>query len=222
MKQANPHSVSSFALDAYVADGRRDAAISEHLATCDRCRAYLAELDAIAAEPPPAWNRAATRTPRWRKFTWAIAPIAAAAAALLFLPRTHDPYVGAKGAPAVQAVVRNAQGARIWDGRAPLRAGDAIALRASCAGFARVSVAVPGDRGWNRVYESACLADASTEAPLPFTLVVDDAPGTERVAVLFSAAPLDDASMTRALADTERSRAAWVVPLVFPKAGAPK
>ena len=138
--------------------------------------------------------------------------VVAAAAAAVLLVRTlesgSDPalYVGAKGTPAVQALIHRDQ-TSVWDGRSPIRAGDAIALRVACEGFPGVTVATPSaDRaGWTRLFEGACPAN---QEPLKFTLVADEEPGEERVAVVLRRDPLDDRQLQIAhRADGELHRA---------------
>jgi len=216
----------AFALDVHFAEGQTDAALERHVQTCAQCKAYLVRLEAIAREAPPAWSnvRMAARKPssNWLR-NGAIASALAIAAALFFVLRTasREPregeYVGAKGTPAVQALVRGASGSRIWDGRAPIHPGDAIALRAGCEGFAHVAVAAPSGESWSRVYDGACTA---SEEPLPFTLVVDAQPGEERVTVIFSGKRLDDAELASSAKRAPRTREAWAIALVFPKVGA--
>jgi hypothetical protein len=108
----------------------------------------------------------------------------------------------------------------VWDGRAPVRPGDALALRLACEGLPHASVLVPSSpqSDWARVSESACPAGE----PLPFTLVVDSQPGDERVAVVFSRSPLDETAAVRAATAQTRSPDVWTVVLVFAKStGAP-
>jgi hypothetical protein len=99
----------------------------------------------------------------------------------------------------------------------PVRGGDAIALRTDCDRFSHVAVTVAADGGerkrWNRVFEGAC----SERAPLPFTLVADDKPGSEQIEIIFSRAILADAALHKAIISRERSETAWVITLVLPK-----
>lgn len=218
MSPAEPNEPTTFALDVYFAAGEQgDETLAAHVASCARCSAYLAQLSA----PQPLPRMAAER-PRRRsasRFVVISAVISACAAVALFL-RSGD-YVGTKGVPAVQALIRGSEQARVWDGKTPLHAGDAVALRIACDRFTHVAVAVPrsGARGeWSRVFDGRC----SEQAPLPFTLVADDKPGSERIDVVFSRAALDDEALQSALSLGERSETVWVNELVLHKAGAGK
>lgn len=231
MTRPEEHPVSRFELDVHWSSGRpADATIEAHVLACSGCQRYLAHLDQIAAEPAPAWDpgrarsRGASRAAPWRRWV-ALTGSAAAVAmgALLFLrarPTDHggDPgaYVGVKGSPAVQVLVRTSAGTRVWDGRAPVHPGDALALEVACDGFARVAVAAPSSPGgaWARLAEAEC-----TRAPLllPFTLVLDEQPGDERVAIVFSVERVDEGDLTAAVESEARTRDVWVTGLVLRK-----
>jgi hypothetical protein len=236
--------LSTYALDVYAASGRpRDAALEAHLAGCARCRAYLAGLDALAAvDASPTWPAtpiaptapiapiAPTVTPasdapiapitRARRGRWvrsAAAAVALAAGVALFVsgrPEAVTRYVGVKGTPAVQVLVHRERETRIWDGRAPVRPGDVLALMVACEGLGRVAVASPGATEWERLSDAACPNQGT---PLPFTLVVDRELGDERVAIVFSREEMDDKMLRRAIAQHQRTSDVWVVDLVFTK-----
>jgi hypothetical protein len=224
------HPVSRFELDVHWSSGRpAEATIEAHVLACGACQRYLAHLDRIAAEPAPAWNPGRARSsggPRaatWRRWVGLTGSAAAVAlGALIYLrarPAAHegDPgaYVGVKGSPAVQVLVRTPAGTSVWDGRAPVHPRDALALEVACEGFARVAVAAPSQGGgWTRLAEAECV-----RAPLllPFTLVIDEQPEDERVAIVFSSERVDDGALTAAIEGEARTRDAWVVGLVLPK-----
>jgi hypothetical protein len=232
---SNHEGPSTFALDVYWSSGRAgDDAIARHVAECARCRAYLESLDGIAAEPAPpidalapssahahAHAHAPAPVARPRRRAW-MAPVAAslalAAGALLYVrgqhPATDDGYVGVKGTPAVQLLVHRDHDTRVWDGRSPVRPGDAVALRVACEGLKRSAVAAPTAAGWTRLSSSACPEQGDT---LPFTLRVDDAPGDERLAVVLSQNEMDEEALRRAIAETRRAEDVWVVSFVLPK-----
>jgi hypothetical protein len=209
--------VSTFALDVFWASGRSgDAVLEAHVASCSPCRGYLASLDALGAGPAP---RLAPLPPPVRR-RWAL-PVAAtlamaAAFAVIARPRgAEEPgYVGAKGTPAVQLLVHREHDTHIWDGRAPVHPGDALALRVACEGLRWVTVASPGPSGWARLSESAC---PGRDEPLPFTLHVNDAPGDEKLAVVLSPRAIDDATMQAAIAEPQRVPDVWVVSMMLPK-----
>jgi hypothetical protein len=224
---------STLTLDVFHAGGgRADGVVDVHLAVCASCRRYIEELDRAGdaplarpiSVPPPreAERRAADRTPRgWRLRMASVGGLVAAAAGAVLLVRTlvpgNDaaPYVGTKGTPAVQALIHRDH-TSVWDGHSAIRAGDAIALRVACEGFPEVTVATPSDdrAGWTRLFEGAC--PVNTE-PLKFTLVADDEPGEEHVAVILRRGALDDRQLKSAIHDKERTANTWTVELIFPK-----
>jgi hypothetical protein len=222
--------VSTFELDLYWASGRpRGTPLEAHVAECERCRAYLVSLDALAADAPappsalPAHANAALRlaphasgNPR----AWALPAFGAMAlaASIVLLARTasrpSNGYVAMKGTPAVEILIHRDQATGVWDGRSPVRPGDSLALRVACEGLHVVAVASPGPAGWRRLSETPC---PTSGAALPFTLVVDDQPGDEQLAVVLSQDRLDDALLSTAIGGTERDAEVWVVKLVLPK-----
>jgi hypothetical protein len=213
--------VSTFALDVYWASGRAgDASIAAHVERCDRCKAYLAHLDTLYARlpvPRPPLRSGADRRPWWPG-AMAGGLAVAAAVALFAIARARTPasgaYVGAKGTPAAQVLLRRGQETRVWDGRAALRPGDALALRVSCEEWKRIAVAVPGPQGWARVSDALCPA---SDAPLPFTLQVDGEPGDEQLALVLTQRSIDDGALERAIEENRRAADAWTIRFVLPK-----
>ncbi len=223
-REGRESEVSTFALDVFWASGRTgNVPLENHVAGCERCRAYLASLDALgAASVPPVTERAvrpATRR-RWALPAAASALAVAAGVALFAGGRAQEespgtaPYVGVKGTPAVQLLVHRDRETRIWDGRSPVRAGDALALRVACEGLKRVTVAAPGTSGWGRLSSAEC---PSHDDPLPFTLLVNDEPGAEKLAVVLTRGEIDDDELGKAIAESRRAADAWVVTFVLPK-----
>jgi hypothetical protein len=207
---------STLVLDAYWAAGCPSGSeIGAHLESCARCSAYLAELRALDALPA-----APRRRRRWAGSAAAMGALAAAAAVAVFVSRTDAPsatsrdgYVATKSAPATQVLVRRAGQTTVWDGRAPVRAGDALALRVACEGMPRASVLVPTGGAWARAWDGPC-PDGD---PLPFTLVVDERPGDEHVAVVLSRDPLEQQAAAAAAGAQTRTEDVWTVLLVFAK-----
>jgi hypothetical protein len=226
----NEEHLSMFELDLYFATQASDARIEEHIASCERCVAYLTELDALQASAPllamrgaAAQARSRRSRPRAIRLTLAagLAVLGAAIALLVTSPEGEPAAVAVKGSPAVQVLVRRGEETRTWDGSSPVQPGDALGLRVACEEFTHVAVAVAAGeaRGrWSHLSQGVC---PSAGAALPFTLVVDDEPGSERLAVVFSRARLDpraldeaiearrldaDARVTRFELDKERSR----------------
>ncbi len=229
MTAVKGHCFSAFALDLVRASGSPpDPALAEHLEQCAQCRAYLEQLDALGVMPPPVWPHGQKKRPaprRHRRMQWMAAPLATATALVVgvLVWNNRDTvgggaYVGVKGAPAVQVLVRSGDQTRIWDGVSPVRPGDALALRVECQGFSRIVVTTTGAAGaMVRLFDNTC---PSGDAPLAFTLIPDDAPGDERITVTFGAGPSDDRSLAGAIDARERSQRTWVVPLTFPKQAA--
>jgi hypothetical protein len=124
--------------------------------------------------------------------------------------------VGVKGTPSVQILVHHDSATKIWDGRTPVHAGDAIALRAACGDLAHVTVVAEDGAhgGWTRLGDAPC---PKNDDALPFTLVVDGQSQAERIAVVMSAARLPDDDLHRAARDSERSTQTWVVRFVIPE-----
>jgi hypothetical protein len=216
------HHVSTFALDVYFANGQTgDEALARHVESCADCKGYLAQLAAYAQ--PPARPVVVAKSPKKRTLAGAALGAMALAAGIAVVVHsmqreTSEPYVASKGAPAAQAIVRSEGRSRIWDGRSPIHAGDAIAFRAGCEGFKQVTVASPSRSSWSRLFEGGCPSGSD---PLPFTLVADDEPGDERIVVVFSGARLDDEALRSAASGRSHSHAAWVIEFVFPKAPRP-
>ena len=151
--------------------------LEAHLAKCDDCKAYVDELRAMDV-PRIASKR------RWIAPT--VTALALAAAVLLFL-RQRAPeqpgYVGVKGGtPASMLLLKRGDVTRPWDGKEPVRPADIVAVQVSCEGARRVTVSAKDGAQWVQVAENECPAEAGV---LPFTLVVDERPGTEEIRVVF-------------------------------------
>jgi hypothetical protein len=217
--------LSTLALDVYWASGRPvHADIERHLRACARCRAYLAVLDASlpqrTATPlvtPPRVMRGPVRA--WRAWTAPAAAAMLALAAVVALisratPTSPAGYVGIKGTPAVQLLLHRGIDTHVWDGSESVHPGDALAVRVACEGMSRVSVATLDHDRWERLSEAPC---PHGEEPLPFTLVVDGEPGSERLAVVLSEEALDDARLRGAIAANERTTDVWVVAFLLTK-----
>jgi hypothetical protein len=142
----------------------------------------------------------------------------ALAASVVLLVRTasrpSNGYVAMKGTPSVELLIHRDQATGVWDGRSPVHPGDSLALRVACEGLHVVAVASPGPAGWGRLSETPC---PTSGVALPFTLLVDDQPGDEQLAVVLSQDRLDDAWLSTAIGRTERDGEVWVVRLVLPK-----
>jgi len=223
------HGVSTFSLDVYFAQGKTgNPTLARHLETCERCKEYLSELETMATTAPaPSMlaSRASSAPAKRPLLRWAgaatIGSVALAAGFAWFAvsgEREGEPgsYVASKGEPGAQAIVRSEGRSQIWDGKRPLRPGDAIALRVSCEGFAHVAVVTPSPSGggWSRLFDGACPRG---NEPLPFTLVADDKPGDERLALVFSTASVEDGALRSAATRGDRTPEIWVVRFSFRK-----
>lgn len=235
----NEEHLSSFELDLFFASSGSDARIERHLADCARCSTYLAELAALqegaplpARATPPAARAPLPRAPlsrsapraRRHALGWAAAALAVLGAVtglLLATPEPETPAVAIKGGPAVQLLVRRGDETRPWDGTSRVRAGDALGLRVACEGFVHVSVAAASGEAperWSRLSEVPCPPAGGA---LPFTLVVDDAPGRERFAVVFSKARLGEGALGDAIERRRLDGDAWVTRFELDKQVAP-
>ncbi len=188
-------------------------------------RAHAPEALAPRAHGPdasvPRAHASETSAPTLRSRRRLAAPaagvLALAAALALYLrgrPGDEADYVAAKGAPAVQLLVRTGDTTRVWDGRSPVRPGDAIAIRVACERLEHVTVVVDAPSGLARLSDGPCPRGAS---PLPFTLVVDAQPGRERFAVVLAKRPLDDARLRDRVRENARDRDVWVTTFDVPK-----
>jgi hypothetical protein len=222
---------SDFTFDRHLAgelEGEEKTALEGHLTACDRCAKRLAEIslekDAWKRDAPPLalsprLGRAGSRaSQRW---SWVAGAVALAACLVLFVrSRTAETpdYVGTKGTPAVQLLVHRGAETNLWDGHTRVHPGDALALRVACEGLKHLVVAAPANAGgngdWQRLSEGACPSQGE---PLPFTLVVDEEPGDEKLAVVLSQDAMNDAALRRAIESSARTTDVWVVDFVLPK-----
>jgi hypothetical protein len=216
----NEEHISMFELDLYFAAQATDARIEEHVAACDSCGGYLVELAVLQGQtsvplpaPRPGASSVAWRSrPRALGLTLAagLAVLGAVTALLVVSRDVEPPVVAIKGTPAVQLLVRRGDVTRPWDGASPVRPGDVLGLRLACEELEHVAVVARSaepQRRWSPMYQGGC---PPVGAALPFTLVVDDQPGVERFAVVFSAAPLEPAALDDAVERRRTDGSAWV------------
>jgi hypothetical protein len=233
MTRSEEH-VSMLELDLFFATRERNVALEAHVDECARCAGYLKELAALqearrvplpsaGASTASGWlsdsaRRAAPQpafSVRSRRRPWLLPGAAAMTAAVVFsllsLQSADEraPAVAVKGSPAVQLLVRRGQETRIWDGSSRVRAGDVLGLRVACEDFSTVTVVAARGEEWTRLEEQACPAPAGVRT-LPFTLVVDAAPGRERFAVVFSKAALEERALSEAMSAQRRDGGIWV------------
>lgn len=185
MTSTNEHP-STFEIDVWFADGESDDATAAHVRACTPCARYVEDLRELELGGLPA--APSRRFWRSRHFVAPFGAAMAMAAALALFVRWRSPlgdgnYVGVKGGSAVQVLVRSAGLTRVWDGSSTVHPGDAIAFRVACHPRERVTVASRTPKGWMRMRDERCPREP---AVLPFTLVVDDEIGVERLAVVIT------------------------------------
>jgi hypothetical protein len=196
--------VSAFVLDQLALDAL-DAAAAEgaraHLATCAGCRAD----EAVAAEARAHFTvsvlpRIAPRARRRLRWPWLAVPALAVAAIMLLTLHGHpvtsrDDDLLIKGTAAWQVFAnRDGQTFPIHDG-AELAAGDRIRFVVTPAGAAYVIIAsVDGSGAASIYYPYNGARSAATSGPrseLPDSIVLDAAPGPERLFAVFSDEPIE-------------------------------
>jgi hypothetical protein len=225
----NEEHLSMFELDLYFATGASDARVEDHVAECERCSAYLAHLGPLqeSAPLPPVRPAAAPASRRARPRALGLALAAGLSlsvvmtALLIFTHETGPAAVAVKGSPAVQLLLRRGDETLPWDGARRVRPGDALGLRVACEDFSHVTVAVASEAApgrWSSLSTGEC---PPAGAVLPFTLVVDDEPGRERVAVVFSMSPLGAPALGQAIEQRRLDAGAWVTRFELDKEIAP-
>jgi hypothetical protein len=184
----------------------------EHLASCESCAARRDELDADRDRPLPALRplQPSTRVqPRRVTFAptlmGALALAAAAAFTLTRAPQAGPPLPGVVSAipaerlkgPAVELVATVERGAhqfRVISGDA-VRPGDRVQLAYSTASAAHLYViGVDGTGAVARYFPEPpgqSRVEDGREVELPFSLVLDAAPGPEQFFAFFCAAPVE-------------------------------
>lgn len=219
---------STFALDdAELHGGPGAAAVARHVDSCDRCQTRRVRRTALghhfeAAVREPLWSRvdaARRRRPWWRRLGLA-APALAVAAAVVVVATGHrgthqgtyeTTYHGTKGDLAIELAVRRVGAVFAVAPTTEVRPGDELQLtvhaaRAAGGGFVLVG-SVDGTGKFSPFYP-ASLEGHSVALPPPGTplappVVLDGAPGPERIVVVLSERPLE----ARVLAPLVEARA---------------
>jgi len=202
--------------------GKGDASTAAHLEGCARCAAHLARVQ--QALPVPAWVRelgpSQPGRPRrwWWLYRWSLlAAVVLVAGGGVFLgvkPWEADQFDrGAKGTPSIAVYIKRDGAVSLWDGQAPVQAGDAVQLKVAAKGYSRVTVAALQEGTLTQLY----AGPAAGEALLPRSWTVDDAPGPEILLVAFSRSPLTKAGQEAALATLPRTREVWATRLQLVK-----
>jgi hypothetical protein len=203
--------LSAFAIDELLAgtlDAEQAALAQSHLASCVRCRrdadaARVAREQFLRDLLPRTVGavRAARQRRRWRLAAWFGGPALLAAAAAIAIVWTPPPRAVAdgdlriKGGPAFEVYAeRGGRVIPVRDGT-ELAAGDRIRFAvvageleylivASVDGVGKVSVYHPFDG------DHSAPIRRGARVELPGSVVLDDAPGPERIYALFSPRPL--------------------------------
>ncbi len=222
---------SCLALDRY-ALGVSTADVATHVESCPQCRAYVQTVSIEAA--PESWVRTVAESRsrlmrRWWSVEWwfmgggAVAAAAVVLIALMLpiLPARDDSPVRAKGGAAVAVFVKRGEAVRPWDGRKPIRPGDALRLQVAAGAYAWITVLTPASKSdaglLSILYEAAI--DGDETSILPAAWHVDAQPEDEVLYVVLTNEPLAKVPTAARLTAAMRSREAgvWVRRLVLPK-----
>jgi hypothetical protein len=213
---------STFALDdAEIHGGAVAAVVARHLDGCERCRTRSGRRSALGdrfdgALAAPLWRRVDGARHHAQRRRWWLglgAPaLAAAALAVVLVARPGDGYRATKGDLTVEVAARRAGAVFAVDGATDVSPGDELqfTVRTAAPATERYVLigSVDGTGKFSPFYppsldgRSVPVPPAGT--PLSPPVVLDDAPGPERVAVVLSERPLD----ARLLAPLLQARAA--------------
>ncbi|MFT3693769.1 MAG: DUF4384 domain-containing protein [Kofleriaceae bacterium] len=197
--------LDELALGATCAEAERT-----HLEACERCRgdeAKAAELRAHFTAFVLPRGVIAKPKMRWGWFAVMAFGLAAAIALLVMWPRKVEqpPELAIKGDATWQLFANRAgQTFAVHDG-APLAAGDSVRFVVTPNGARYVLVVSVDGAGNASIYypyggtRSIALAPGEARIELPGSIVLDAAPGPERVFALFSDQPIEAASVTQQL-----------------------
>jgi hypothetical protein len=191
---------SNFALDAFRLGFDRTPAA--HVGGCPRCTAWLTAQERLAADVAHLWVPAASPPRRiarrfWR-YVWLGLPVAVGAFALVLVGRPRQPTETAKGGVALVEIARSRAGAVSWLSPADdLAAADAIRIFVNRHDPADRYVLVGSVDGSGQLARFYPGDGQGCSVPLPAageaidgSIVIDDAPGPERLVVLVSHDPL--------------------------------
>ncbi|HKA42698.1 MAG TPA: zf-HC2 domain-containing protein [Burkholderiales bacterium] len=197
-----PH-LSSLRIDALVLgalDAAESTAARAHLEACPGCR------DAVAATRAACqrFERAVLRQrvpplARPRRLWVSLLAPALALAALVVVARRHEPSVSVKGGPALHVVAKRGESVFPVEPRARLRAGDQLRFAVEPAGWTYLAIGSIDAAGHASIYYPSQRLPTGTSVTLQASIVLDAAPGPERICALFSRAPLSAAEVLHAL-----------------------
>ncbi len=225
MTPGAPH-LSSFALDALALGALtpgEETSAKEHLHGCARCQKELEEIQAlhrtftreVMPQTLPALRCRAPQESPWRRLlspsVW-IPSVAVLVFAVALAPSVlqrisgsdREPQYSVKGGPAFHVFAkRQGRVFAVKDGSS-VAPGDEIRFTVEPAGAAYLMIASIDGAGNATLYvpyggsESARL-DSVQQAELPGSIILDAAPGPERVFALFSSTPLSAETVLPAL-----------------------
>jgi hypothetical protein len=209
---SSPH-ISSLTLDAFALEAlgpEEDAAVRRHLARCARCDDDLGRLRAahrtfqgeVLPRTLPALRARAHRSSQRRALAaWLMVPSLAAAVAVVVLiglratPTPSETYVGAKGTAILQIFAsRDGSVFPVHDG-SELAPGDRLRFVVWPAGLSYLLIASVDGTATPTIYfpyggkQSGAL-EPGQRLELPGSIVLDAAPGPERLYAIFSRAPI--------------------------------
>jgi hypothetical protein len=237
-----PHP-SFLALDR-AALGSRTAGVSQHLASCARCRDHVERI--ADPGPAPALGRlpreAARPVRRSSRLAWLNGLTAAAAVAVLLLvvligrEQPHIEPAGpvppaappdsahdtVKGGRAVGVYVLRGRHTFLWNGSEPVIPGDAIRLKLVPDGMTQVHVFSQGasPAELSLLHRAAVAPDR--DALLDAAWKVDGAGDREVLIVVLSSRPLSLARAQDAARSGGMGERLWVARLILPKRRAPR
>jgi hypothetical protein len=202
VNRVSPH-LSALALDA-LALGREQPGAREHLAACARCRGDFEAADALRAHfTDHIMPRTLPRKARPSWLVFAVPAFAAAIAIVAVVTRHRDtpappPELAIKGDATWQVFAnRGGQTFIVHDG-AQLEPGDRIRFAVIPLGARYLLVASIDGAGAVSIYypyggsaSAALPTQAGARSVLPGSIVLDSAPGPERMFAIFSDEPID-------------------------------
>ncbi|HEY4175592.1 MAG TPA: zf-HC2 domain-containing protein [Kofleriaceae bacterium] len=200
---------SSLAIDTLAANrmsAPEASAVRAHIDTCERCRADFAEANAAVSTftrevfPRTRDRLTVPARPWWRSLLPVLAPVLAAAMVLVWFVRrpesvpTHEDVIRTKGGLTFRVFARRDHTVHLVQDGEALAAGDQIRFVAGGTSKRYILVVSIDGRGTASVYYpyggsgSALLGDGTSE--LPGSIVLDTAPGAERLFAVFTPEPI--------------------------------
>ncbi len=217
--------------------GRIEAHARRCSACAERRAAHVALIEQFRVSVLPRTVEAVTARRRdrlWRRWAaWLALPAAAAAAVLLLVTGRHregaapvaggDAALGVKGGALFEVFARRSGSAADVDGTTVMRLHDGMRLAPGDAlrfvlfpnGMPYVLIASVDGAGQVNIYypfhgEASVLASGQGVLSVPGSIVLDAAPGPERLFVIYSARPLPAIAVRAALAPTAAAGAAAI------------